>query len=51
MLVVGGGMVGRETAEYLALEGGDVTILELRPDLAADMQARARASSSKVSGA
>ena len=43
MLVVGGGMVGSETAEYLALKGGDdVTILELRPDLAADMQARAR---------
>lgn len=35
-------MVGSETAEYLALKGGDVTILELRPDLAADMQARAR---------
>ena len=42
VLVVGGGMVGSETAEYLALKGGDVTILELRPDLAADMQARAR---------
>ena len=50
VLVVGGGMVGSETAEYLALKGGDVTILELRPDLAADMQARARTSSSKASG-
>lgn len=50
VLVVGGGMVGSETAEYLALKGGDVTILELRPDLAADMQARAGASSSKASG-
>ena len=42
VVIVGGGMVGSETAEYLALKGGDVTILELRPDLAADMQARAR---------
>ena len=43
VLVVGGGMVGSETAECLAEEGRDVSILELRPELAADMQARARA--------
>ena len=42
VLMLGGGLIGCETAEYLALKGGDVTILELRPDLAADMQARAR---------
>jgi len=42
MLVLGGGLVGSETAEYLALAGKKVTILELRDSLAPDMHPRAR---------
>lgn len=42
VLVLGGGLVGCETAEFLALAGHAVTILELRAELAPDMQARAR---------
>lgn len=42
MLILGGGMVGCETAEALANAGKDVTILELRDALAPDMHARAR---------
>ena len=37
ILILGGGMVGCETAEYLAAQGREVTILELRQELAADM--------------
>lgn len=42
VLVVGGGLVGSETAEYLAAQGKDVTILELRDELAIDMEPRHR---------
>ena len=41
-VVVGGGQVGCETAEYLAERGCRVTILEMLPDVALDMGARAR---------
>lgn len=36
-VVVGGGMVGCETAEYLAERGLRVTILEMLPDIGADI--------------
>lgn len=42
ILVLGGGLVGCETAEGLAMQGNDVTILELRSELAPDMHVRAR---------
>lgn len=42
VLVVGGGLVGSETAEYLASQGKDVSILELRGELAIDMEPRHR---------
>ena len=37
VLVVGGGMVGCEAAEYLAERGHEVSILELKPVIAADV--------------
>ncbi len=43
VLILGGGLVGSETAEFLAAQGKDVTILELRGELAIDMEARSRA--------
>lgn len=42
VLILGGGLVGCETAEKLALQGKSVTILELRAELAPDMHPRAR---------
>lgn len=42
VLVVGGGLVGSETAEYLAAQGKEVTVLELRDELAIDMEPRHR---------
>ncbi len=42
ILILGGGLVGSETAELLAVSGKQVTILELRAELAPDMHARAR---------
>lgn len=42
VLIVGGGMIGCETAEYLAEKGHEVTILERLPELAADMEWRSR---------
>ena len=38
VIVVGGGMVGCETAEYLATKGKNVTIVEMLPDLGFDME-------------
>lgn len=35
--VIGGGLVGCETAEYLFEQGKDVTIIEMKPDIASDM--------------
>jgi 2,4-dienoyl-CoA reductase-like NADH-dependent reductase (Old Yellow Enzyme family)/thioredoxin reductase len=43
VLVLGGGLVGAETAEFLALRGKTVTMLEMRDTIAPDMQGRARA--------
>ena len=41
-LVIGGGMVGCETAEYLAAAGKQVTIVEQLPQLASDVEIRTR---------
>lgn len=42
-LVLGGGLVGAETAEFLAAQGKEVAVLEMRDEIAPDMQGRARA--------
>lgn len=42
VLVLGGGLVGSETAEFLAEQGKQVTILEMRSDIAMDMEMRTR---------
>jgi len=36
-VVIGGGLVGIETAEYLAAKGVKVTVLEMLPEIAADL--------------
>ena len=41
-LVVGGGLVGSETAEFLADKGRKVTIMELRDGIALDMEYKTR---------
>jgi 2,4-dienoyl-CoA reductase-like NADH-dependent reductase (Old Yellow Enzyme family)/thioredoxin reductase len=38
VMVLGGGMVGVEAAEKLAMEGRNVTLVEMLPDLATDME-------------
>ncbi|MCG0275984.1 MAG: FAD-dependent oxidoreductase [Thermosediminibacteraceae bacterium] len=38
VVVVGGGLVGCETAHYLAEKGAEVVILEMLPEIAADME-------------
>jgi 2,4-dienoyl-CoA reductase-like NADH-dependent reductase (Old Yellow Enzyme family)/thioredoxin reductase len=40
ILIAGGGMVGCETAEYLAQKGKKVTIVEMLPEIATDMPPR-----------
>lgn len=42
VLIMGGGLVGSETAEFLAAQGKEVTILEMREDIAIDMEPRTR---------
>lgn len=42
VLILGGGLVGSECAEFLAKQGKEVTILEMRQELALDMEARSR---------
>lgn len=42
VLVIGGGLIGCETAEFIAERGGAVTVLEMRPDVAKDMEGRTR---------
>lgn len=42
IVIVGGGMVGCETAEYLAQKGKTVTLMEMLGELATDMPARPR---------
>ncbi|MBN1802467.1 MAG: FAD-dependent oxidoreductase [Candidatus Lokiarchaeota archaeon] len=42
VVIVGGGMIGCETAEYLASKGKDVTIIETFPKIARDIGASMR---------
>lgn len=42
VVVAGGGLVGCETAEFLALRRHKVTVLEMRQDMALDMEPRSR---------
>lgn len=39
VVVIGGGLVGAETADYLAVQGHDVTIVEMMPDIMMDGEA------------
>jgi 2,4-dienoyl-CoA reductase-like NADH-dependent reductase (Old Yellow Enzyme family)/thioredoxin reductase len=43
VLVIGGGMVGMEVAEFLAVQGREVTVVEMLPEVARDMEPIARA--------
>jgi len=40
--VIGGGMVGSETANHLANHGKEVTLVEMLPEIAADVNVRSR---------
>jgi NADPH-dependent 2,4-dienoyl-CoA reductase/sulfur reductase-like enzyme len=40
--IIGGGTVGSETASHLAYHGKDVSIVEMLPEIAADVNARSR---------
>jgi 2,4-dienoyl-CoA reductase-like NADH-dependent reductase (Old Yellow Enzyme family)/thioredoxin reductase len=42
VVVIGGGMVGSETAEWIAKDGKQVIIVEQLPEVAADMESRTR---------
>jgi 2,4-dienoyl-CoA reductase-like NADH-dependent reductase (Old Yellow Enzyme family)/thioredoxin reductase len=42
VLVCGGGLIGMETADFLAEQRRDVTVIEMKPDLAADLDPYAR---------
>ncbi len=42
VLIIGGGMIGCELADFLGARGHQSTILELRPEVAQDMEWRAR---------
>lgn len=42
VLVIGGGLVGSETAEFLANKGREVTVVELRDGIALDMEYKTR---------
>ena len=42
VVVVGGGLVGLETADYLAAQGRRVTLVEMLPEVGADMDVLAR---------
>lgn len=37
VLVAGGGLIGAETADFLAEQGRDVTVIEMKPEIAADL--------------
>lgn len=37
VLVAGGGLIGAETADFLAEQGRDVTIIEMKPEIASDL--------------
>ena len=43
VVVAGGGMTGAETAVFLAVQGCDVTIIEMAPDIITDAVAQPRA--------
>ncbi|MGQ9497439.1 MAG: oxidoreductase [Desulfotomaculales bacterium] len=43
VLIIGGGLVGCETAEFLADRGKDVTVVEMMPDVATDVGPLTRA--------
>ena len=42
VLVCGGGLIGVETADFLAEQGRDVTIIEMKPDIAGDLDPYAK---------
>ena len=42
MLIIGGGLIGCETAEFIAGRGSAVTVLEMLPEVAKDMEGRTR---------
>jgi 2,4-dienoyl-CoA reductase-like NADH-dependent reductase (Old Yellow Enzyme family)/thioredoxin reductase len=42
VLVIGGGMVGLEVAEFLAVSGREATVVEMLPEVARDMEPIAR---------
>ncbi|MEM1575289.1 MAG: FAD-dependent oxidoreductase [Nitrososphaerota archaeon] len=42
VVIIGGGMVGCETAEYLIKKGKKVKIIEMLPDIAVDVEFRSR---------
>lgn len=37
VLIAGGGLIGAETADYLAEQGREVTIIEMKPEIASDL--------------
>lgn len=41
-LVLGGGLIGAETSDLLSEQGKHVTLLEMQPDIAKDMESRTR---------
>lgn len=41
-LIIGGGLIGAETADMLSEQGKAVTLLEMQPDIARDMEVRTR---------
>ena len=43
VVIIGGGLIGCETAEYLATQGNQVVILEMMTDVATDMDPTSRA--------
>lgn len=42
VLVAGGGLIGAETADFLAEQGREVTIIEMKPEIAADLDPYSR---------
>ena len=42
VLIIGGGLIGCETAEFIAGRGSAVTVLEMLPEVARDMEGRTR---------
>ena len=49
-LVIGGGLVGLETADFLSAQGKKVTLVEMMPDVGADMDLLAKAMITKRLG-